>query len=74
MNYVVVMCCCHTFPPSCMSAGHDAIISRHSLPPGCTFPSLPPSARDRNIALADPLLATNRSLAGDLLARVAPVI
>ena len=49
-----------------MSAGHDAIISRHSLPPGCTFPSLPPSARDRNIALAESLLAMNKALAGDV--------
>jgi len=52
-----------------MGAGHDAIISRHSLPPAYSSPlyrPAAPAARDRIVALVESLLAMNKALAGDL--------
>ncbi len=52
-----------------MGAGHDAIISRHSLPPACSSPlyrPAAPAARDRIVAQVESLLAMNKALAGDV--------
>ena len=52
-----------------MGAGHDAIISRHSLPPACSSPlyrPAAPAARDRIVAQVETLLAMNKALAGDV--------
>ena len=63
MNYMVVMCCCHTLHPyKIEEEGYDAIISWHSFSPACTSPLYPPRNQP------DPLLATNKSLAGRALA------